>query len=175
MSAGAPGRRRGTPTGAIGRGLVAGFLGTAAMTGWQLLAARLRSSGADSEASASSPAADPWEEASAPAKVARLVLERAFHREVPPSRIGFLTEATHWSYGTAWGAAYGVLATSAGRSPLRAGLAFGTAVWASSYAELVPLGFYEPPWRYPAPVIALDLSDHLVYGAATATAFRLLP
>jgi hypothetical protein len=72
------------------------------------------------------------------------------------------------------GLAAGFVGT-AGRSTLRGGLAFGIGVWASSYAQLVPLGLYEPPWRYPAPVIALDLSYHLVYGTGVATTYRLLP
>jgi hypothetical protein len=163
-----------TPLGAIGRGLAAGFVGTAAMTGWQLLAARLHSSGGEPGDSSPEPK-DPWEKASAPAKLARLVIEGVFQKEVPASRIGFLTEAMHWGYGTSVGAAYGVLAGTAGRSTLRGGLTFGVGVWASSYAQLVPLGLYEPPWRYPVPVIALDLSYHLVYGTGVATTYRLLP
>jgi hypothetical protein len=173
-------RERPTPLGAIGRGLVAGAIGTAAMTAWQTLAAKLQESGEESEGSSSEGSSaeekkDPWEEASAPAKVAKRVLEGVFQEQVGPERIGFLTEAMHWGYGTSWGAAYGVLAGTAGRSTLRGGLAFGTGVWASSYAQLVPMGLYEPPWKYPPKTLALDLSYHLVYGSAVAAAYRLLP
>jgi hypothetical protein len=45
---------------------------------------------------------------------------------------------------------------------------FGTAVWTASYAELVPLGIYEPPWKYPPADLALDLSYHVVYGVVVA-------
>jgi hypothetical protein len=48
---------------------------------------------------------------------------------------------------------------------------FGSAVWASSYAELVPMGIYELPWKYKPQELALDLSYHLAYGLATAVAF----
>lgn len=163
-----------SPLRAVGMGLLAGVIGTAAMTAWQELAARLRSAGGTSEGS-DDPARDPWDDAPAPARVAKLIGEGVFHIEIPAERIGFLTNAMHWSTGTGWGAVYGILAGIRGRSTLPDGLAFGTFVWLSSYAQLVPLGIYEPPWKYPARVEALDLSYHLVYGGATAIAFGLLP
>ena len=43
-----------------------------------------------------------------------------------------------------------------------------------SYVELVPMGLYEPPWKYPAKSLAKDLSYHLVYGVALAGAYKLL-
>jgi hypothetical protein len=44
----------------------------------------------------------------------------------------------------------------------------------TSYAQLVPMGRYEPPWRYPAEDLALDLSYHLAYGIGTGVAFELV-
>jgi hypothetical protein len=163
-----------TPLGAVCRGLLAGVAGTAAMTAWQALAAKLQASGGGG----AEPVAinrDPWEDAPAPARVAKLIGEGVFHLEVPAEKIDFLTNAMHWGTGTGWGAVYGLLATRRGRSTLGDGLIFGTVVWASSYAQLVPLGIYEPPWKYPPQVIALDVSYHLVYGGATAVAFAALP
>jgi hypothetical protein len=158
----------------IGKGLLAGAAGTAAMTAWQELAARLRDPGGETTG-ITEPAGDPWEEAPAPAKVAKLIGERVLHLEVPARRIGFLTNAMHWGTGTGWGVAYGLLAARRGRSTLGDGLAFGVLVWMSSYAQLVPLGIYEPPWKYSPGVIALDVSYHLVYGGGTAVAFAALP
>ncbi len=43
-----------------------------------------------------------------------------------------------------------------------------------SYATLVPLGIYEPPWKYPPKELAIDLSYHLVYGLGVAGAYRLI-
>ncbi len=43
-----------------------------------------------------------------------------------------------------------------------------------SYVQLVPMGLYELPWKYPPKDLALDLSYHLVYGAGVAGAFRVL-
>jgi hypothetical protein len=73
----------------------------------------------------------------------------------------------HWLYGTGWGAAYALL----GRPN---GAVFGTGVWAAAYAELVPLGIYEPPWKYPAKDLAIDLSYHLVYGVTVQGAYAAL-
>ena len=51
---------------------------------------------------------------------------------------------------------------------------FGTGVWSASYGELVPLGIYEPPWKYPPEELALDLSYHLAYGLAVAVTYAAL-
>ena len=45
---------------------------------------------------------------------------------------------------------------------------------AAVFATLVPLGIYEPPWKYPPKELAIDLSYHLVYGLGVAGAYRLL-
>jgi len=75
-----------TPLGAFGRGLVAGAVGTAAMTAWQKLSARLQqSSSADSDGD--SQGNDPWESAPAPAQVAKRLIEGVFQREVGAEKI----------------------------------------------------------------------------------------
>jgi hypothetical protein len=116
-----------------------------------------------------------WADAPAPAQVAKKAAEAAgqgarFTREDVP----FLTNAMHLLYGVSWGALYGAAAGAGKPNPVAGGLAFGTGVWGAAYAELAPLGIYEPPWRYPAKELALDLSYHLVYGLAVAAAFAAL-
>jgi hypothetical protein len=160
-----------TPLGAVLRGVAAGVAGTATMTAWQTAAAKLSLSGESS----SSDASDPWENASAPAKVARRIIEGVFQRKVSADRIPLLTNVMHWSYGTSWGVVYGLVAGTTGRSRPRDGLAFGLAVWTGSYVQLVPMGLYELPWKYPPRVLALDVSYHLAYGIGVSTAFRVLP
>ncbi len=111
-----------TPLGAVGRGLVAGVAGTAVMTAWQELSARVRSSNESQNHDAQPAPEDPWAAASAPAKLARRVIEGGFDRHGSPERIGLLTNAMHWAYGTGWGAAYGLIeGTRPGRA-LRRGL-----------------------------------------------------
>ncbi|MDQ6811203.1 MAG: DUF1440 domain-containing protein [Actinomycetota bacterium] len=131
----------------MGRGLIAGAIGTALMTGWQTLAAKLQASGEKSGPPSDKPPADPWEAASAPAKVAKRVGEGVFHKQVSPDLIPALTNAMHWGYGAGWGTMCGIVASSAGKSRLRDGMLFGTFVWIMSYIQLVPMGLYEPPWN----------------------------
>jgi hypothetical protein len=112
-----------------------------------------------------------WEDAPAPARVAKTAADAIGGGHlVTKEDVPMLTNATHWSYGTAVGAAYTVAARRRRSRPFVRGIGFGAAVWTASYAQLVPLGIYELPWRYPPEEIALDLSYHLVYGAAVAAA-----
>ncbi|HWG56683.1 MAG TPA: hypothetical protein VNT58_09215 [Gaiellaceae bacterium] len=154
---------------ALAVGLAAGAAGTALMTAWQEVAQRARRGG-DADDGATDPA---WEDAPAPAQVARRLLA-PLRIDPPPTWIQPLTHAMHWGYGTAWGVGYAVAAGGSRSDALRRGLALGTAVWAASYAQLVPLGIYEPPWRYPPNELALDLSYHLVYGVGVAGAHAAL-
>lgn len=154
-----------------GRGLLAGVAGTATMTAWQTLSAKLQNSGGSGDPDAAS---DPWANAPAPAKVGRLML-RAVGYEVPPERIGLLTNIMHWGYGISWGAVYGaVMGQAAHTRPLLRGLAFGSWVWVMSYVQLVPLSIYQVPWKYPLPELGLDLSYHLAYGAGVGAAGALV-
>lgn len=144
------------------------------MTGWQMLSAKLQSSGEEPTQAEPEPPADPWEQASAPAKVAKRVGEGVFMRDVSTDLIPLLTNVMHWGYGTGWGAVYGLVADTLGRSRVPDGLLFGTAVWVMSYVQLVPMGLYEPPWKYPPRELAMDLSYHLVYGAGLAAGYQIL-
>jgi hypothetical protein len=165
---------------ALTRGLGAGVVGTAGMTALQELTSvvsKARSDGSPPEESGESrPDEDPWRKAPAPAQMAKRVLEAFFHREVDADRIPLLTNVTHWGYGTSLGVLYGLIQA---RLPFRSkpvvgGPLYGLAAWAQSYAMLVPIGLYEPPWRYPAKSVAKDISYHLVFGAGCATGYRLL-
>ncbi len=143
------------------------------MTAHQELVLKLQGSDSSDGASGDEPQ-DPWENASAPAKVAKRVIEGVFQKQVPPDKIGLLTNAMHWGYGTLWGAAYGLLQGTVHAKPLVMGPLFGSGVWASSYVELVPMGLYEPPWRYPAKTVANDVGYHLTYGVGVASAYAAI-
>lgn len=156
-----------SPLAALGRGLLAGLAGTAAMTAYQLAVQRARAQGNGAKPRA-------WKDAPAPAQVAKRILTGVFQVPVGLERAGQLAHAMHWVYGTTCGAAYGLVQGTIERAPLAVGAGFGTGVWTASYGQLVPMGIYEPPWRYPPAELALDLSYHLVYGVATALAFEAL-
>jgi uncharacterized membrane protein YagU involved in acid resistance len=151
---------------ALLRGLIAGVAGTGVMTGYQLAVAKLQGK------PLATPVPHRWADAPAPAQVAKKLADAVGEgRHITREDVPLLTNVMHWLYGISWGAFYGVAAGKAQRDAVAGGLAFGTGVWGTSYAELVPLGVYQPPWKYPAKEVALDLSYHLVYGAAVAEAY----
>jgi len=105
--------KRLTPLNAVATGLAAGVVGTSFMTAGQELVARLRSAASDDAPESNEPPQDPWENASAPAKVAKRIGEGVLHKPVSPERIPLLTNVMHWGHGTSWGTVYGLAASSA--------------------------------------------------------------
>ena len=97
------------------------------------------------------------------------MIEGVFQREAPPDWIPVLTHGMHWGYGHCVGCGVRIDPGTPRERPLRGALAFATGVWTISYVQLVPMGLYEPPWRYPPKELALDLSYHLAYGAGLAS------
>jgi hypothetical protein len=157
------------------RGMAAGAAGTAAMTAHQAirqrLAGRNTQQDADNDGADDGEQRDPWESAPAPAQVGRRLIEGLIGWRVPPKRIPVLTQVMHWSYGTVWGGVY-AFGRDRWRGPSALlGPLFGLGVWAASYAQLVPLGIYEPPWSYPAAALADELGYHLTYGTTVALTY----
>jgi hypothetical protein len=139
----------------VGKGLVAGFVGTAAMTVSSSLEARLRGRPASS----------------APARATTKVLGiKEFEDDLAAARFNDLS---HWGYGTMWGVVRGLLATT-GLSPRAATAAHGTAVWGSA-AVTLPLLEVAPPFVFwGRKEVAIDLWHHTVYALATGLAYRLV-
>ena len=139
----------------IGKGLVAGFVGTAAMTVSSTLEARLRHRAASS----------------APARATAKVLGiKEFEDGVAAARFNDLA---HWGYGTGWGIVRGVLA-AAGLSQRHATVAHGAAVWSSAAVALPALEVAPPFVFWGKEEVAIDLFHHAVYAGATGLAYRLL-
>jgi hypothetical protein len=115
-----------------------------------------------------------WENAPGPALAAKVLLEGVFKREISPRYARLLNNATHWGFGLAAGAAYGLLIGSRRRTKVWYGLPFGAAVWANGYVVLPQLGVYKPIWKYDLETLAKELSAHLVFGTATAAAYSIL-
>jgi hypothetical protein len=160
--------------GDIGRGFVAGVIGTAAFDAW--LYARYRQGGgetgfADWESSAG---VSSWDDAPAPALLGKRVIERITGSELPANRARLVNNVMHWAYGIGNGVQFGIVAGRVRKPRIRYGLAFGAAVWGSDYVILPILKLYKPIWEYDAKTLADDLCAHLVYGLATAAALRAL-
>ena len=151
-------RSRTTPLGAVIKGLVAGAIGTAVMTAYQLAAAKAMGSGSSN----------------VPGEVGKRVLEGVFQREVSDEQVEKLTNPVHVIYGVSWGPLYGIVQSSLSRGSGRHGLAFGTAVWGASLVQLPAMKLAPPVWEMSPSSIALDLSYHLVYGIGVAAAYAAI-
>ena len=161
-----------SPVGALVRGLAAGALGTAAMD--TFLFARYRREGGTSAPAdwELSRGVTSWDDAPAPAQVGRRLFDGLFQTKLPDSRAALVNNVMHWGYGIANAALYGIVAGSLPTPRIRYGLPFGASVWASGYVILPAAKLYKPIWEYDRMTLAKDLSAHLVYGLATAAAFR---
>jgi hypothetical protein len=140
---------------AIGRGLLAGAAGTAAMTVSSTLEARLRGR----------------EPSTAPAKAATKALGiEAFEDD---EAYGRFSNLVHWGYGTGWGVARGLLRL-VGFGPRAATAAHLAAIWGSALYTLPKLDAAPPVTEWGAEEVAIDVVHHLVYVSAAAAAFELL-
>ena len=140
---------------AIGDGLVAGFVGTAAMTVSSTVEARLRRRAPST----------------APARATAKALGiRAFDSDLAEARFNDLS---HWGYGTGWGVVRGLLGAT-GLSPRRATLAHGAAIYGAAQVTLPALEVAPPSIFWGKEEVAIDLLHHVVYAAATGAAYRLI-
>ncbi len=164
----------GTPFGALAQGVIAGAVGTAAMDALWFVRYK-RDGGEDGfwgwETGAT---VEKWDDVSAPGQVGKRVLEGLLRRELPDRWARTTNNAVHWLTGLGWGAQYGLLAGSVGRARARWGVAYGSAVWLTSYVVLPLAKLYKPIWEYDARTLAKDYSAHVVYGVGTAAVFAAL-
>jgi hypothetical protein len=139
----------------IGKGLVAGFAGTAAMTVSSTLEARVRGRAPST----------------APARATTKALGiKSFEDGIAQARFNDLS---HWGYGTSWGVVRGLL-DAAGVPPNKATAAHGAAVWGSAQVTLPALDVAPPAIFWPKEEIAIDAFHHTVYALATGLAYQLL-
>jgi len=160
--------------GSMARGIAASAVGTLAMDAWLYRGYRHDGGDAGFAAWESSAGLTDWENAPGPALVAKLALETVLEHDVPPRYARALNNATHWAFGLAAGAGYGLLLGSRGRAKVAYGPPFGATVWASGYVVLPLLGVYRPIWEYDRETLGKDLRAHLVFGTVTAAAFAVL-
>lgn len=143
----------------LGKGLLAGLVGTAAMTVVSTLEMKLRKRAASGT----------------PAAAAERVLgvkprdERAKRR---------LSNLVHFTYGTLWGTMRAILGrtlSAAGvRNPVAPVSAHLAAVWGAELIALPRLGLTPPVREWGRKEVAIDLMHHLVYATAVDQAYRAL-
>jgi hypothetical protein len=144
-----------TLSSAIGRGLLAGFAGTAAMTVSSSTEARLRRR----------------VPSTAPARAtAKMLGIKEFEDDVAEARFNDLS---HWGYGTGWGILRGLLGATG--MPARTATALhGAAIYGSAQVTLPALEIAPPVVFWAKEEIAIDAFHHAVYAAATGMAYELI-
>jgi hypothetical protein len=162
-----------TPLAAVTAGLLAGAAGTICLDAVQYLKYR-RGGGTKSPPAWEFAPVDSWETAPAPGQVAKRVIEGFTQRKLPERSAWLVSTAMHWAYGSAAGAAYGIVAGSRPTPRPVYGLPLGAALFANDYVALPVAGLYQPIWKYDAKTLAWDLGGHLAYGTGTAATFWLL-
>jgi len=97
------------------------------------------------------------------------------HVHLDESQRHGLTLAAHYGYGTAAGAAFGLLAPRHTREAISAGVGYGLLVWAASYLGLMPaLDLHPPATRESLGRNAMMIAAHVVWGAALGAAAAAL-
>ena len=140
---------------AIGKGLVAGFVGTAAMTVSSTVEAKLRGRAPSS----------------APARATAKVLGIAeFEDDVAEARFNDLS---HWGFGTSWGILRGLLGET-GLPTTTATALHGAAIYGNSQVMLPALEIAPPSVFWPKEEIAIDAFHHAVYALAAGIAYEAL-
>ena len=139
----------------IGKGLVAGFFGTAAMTVSSTLEAKLRGRAPSS----------------APARATAKVLGiKEFEDDLAHARF---SDLSHWGYGTGWGVLRGLLGATG--MPARTATALhGGAIYGAAQVTLPALEIAPPAIFWPKQEIAIDAFHHTVYAIATGLAYQLI-
>ncbi|MFN0153159.1 MAG: hypothetical protein ACKVUT_02175 [Gaiella sp.] len=139
----------------IGRGLVAGLVGTAVMTVSEVVEARIRGRAFST----------------VPAEAAQKVLGiSTFEDDRAKSRF---SDLVHWGYGTGFGVLHGLL-RGAGLKGVAASAAHGTTVWGGGNVVMPTLGVTPPFWLWGRKEIAIDVMHHAVYTAATGIAYSAI-
>jgi hypothetical protein len=139
----------------IGKGIVAGAIGTAAMTASSTIEAKLRRR--------------PFSTAPAKAATRALGIE-TFDDGAAYTRFSNLV---HWGYGTGWGVARGLM-RAFGLPARLATPAHFAALWGSALYSLPKYEVAPPVTEWAPEDVAIDVFHHLVYVGATAAAFELL-
>lgn len=136
---------------AIGKGLIAGLAGTAAITISQMIEMKITKRKASS----------------APADAATKVLD--VKAATLADKEKFSTEV-HWAYGTSWGIARGLICLT-GLKGIAASIVHYAAIHASAIVMETKLGIAPPISEWEPKTIAIDAMHHSVYAIAAGLVY----
>jgi hypothetical protein len=138
----------------IGKGLLAGLAGTAAITLSQMIEMKITKR----------------EPSKAPVKVAK---ETTGIKPANKEQIEKVTQEIHWAYGTSWGIARGIIGLT-GLKGLPATLLHFGAIWGTSMIMLPAFKAAPPVTEEDPKLIAIDGLHHAVYALAAGFAYDAL-
>lgn len=141
-------------TASVAKGLIAGAAGTAAMTAFQMVEMKLTDR---------SPS-------TAPADAVETVLDVEPKSEQAEQR---LSNLTHWSYGTGWGAVRGLMGAAGVGNTGATGALFAL-VWGSGLTMLPALGVAPKPTEWGPKALAMDAAMHAVYAGTVSAVYEAL-
>jgi len=151
-------RMVGSVAGKIGRGLIAGLVGTAAITVSQMIEMRFRKR---------EPSTAPAEAASQVLGVHN-VLEKA-----DDSQKQNLSQVAHWSYGTGWGTVRALLDVL-GLEGIGAAFAQFVGIWTAALFLMPRLEGSKPATQWPTEEVEISAVHHIVYILAVNLVYELL-
>jgi hypothetical protein len=168
-----PGGRLGYAAGELGRSLVAGLVGTAAITAASAIeqlvedAIQARKRGEEPSLSLAEAISGPWLFA---ADVTGKVLGVTPSDDEAKRRLSI---ASHWMYGMTWGAGLGALEAVGVRGPLAA-FALLAGVLGAEMLVMPSLHLFPPPSQWGRKAVISSTYQHALYAAAAGLAFRRL-
>lgn len=139
---------------AVGKGLLAGMIGTAAITLSQMIEMKI----------------DGRKPSEVPAQAADKVLG-VVHKD-QQKKESFST-AVHWGYGTAWGAVRGLISETGLDGWVATGVHFA-AVYTAAQIMLPSMRLAQPVYRQKPVSVLVDILHHAVYAVATGLVYDAL-
>lgn len=158
---------------AIGKGILAGLAGTAAITLSQMIEmhfTKRQSSPAPSKVAGQVMGVTPSNKAEAAEQSGEPVEQNKTNEQVKEEHTERFSQLMHWQYGTSWGVPRGLLSLAGLNGWPATGLHFG-AVWSTALVMLPAANAAEPITKWPAKQIAMDILHHSVYAIAAGLMF----
>jgi hypothetical protein len=131
---------------ALGKGLLAGAVGTAAITASQMIEMKI----------------DGRKPSTAPEQAAEKVFDVNPKDEAAKEKIN---HQMHWAYGISWGIPRAILSMMGVKGPLATAIHFG-AVWGAAMVMLPSMKLSKPVTEWKPKEIAIDALHHAVYATA---------
>lgn len=108
-------------------------------------------------------------------KTAKAISNGLFHHELSDDEKKWAGPAVHYALGTLLGATYGLLAETVPKADAGNGTAYGSAVWLmADEIGVAAFGLAPPPSQTPLGSHVKGFVSHLLFGAATSIARKLI-